>query len=508
MKYYISALAILFILAINPTYSQIDLSVSRELIEIDIENLTSFSFLGRAPESGKMMNTERYLEERYRASGISKFHNAYKQNFKIIAYYYPSDSTKMYTLKKLSSESGDSIIGRVFWTLNKDFAPLQISANDSVQGKLVFAGYGISAPELNYDDYATIDIKGKIPIIISGTPDGDDKPIGRFKQYAALDYKIKSAIDRGAIAVIVLRGKGPKRSKFFELDFDDVGKKVSVPVVQCTRSQINKFFAHYLDLHERDHRIRRDTVPQSTELDGEVQIIVNLKEKHEMTANYIGLIKGTVDSLSDEYIIVGAHYDGLGKRDEYGKYFQGNQVIYPSANDNASGVAAMLELARRVAKSPLQRPVLFIAFSGGNSENTGSRYYLSSSSDRNVPNKFAMINLDVVGNLLDKKISIIGNASSPDFATPLQLSAQDAGLGINLSAKPFQLSDHVAFVRDSVPSVWISSDSEVYLGTPYDTPERIDIDGIVKIVNFSELFLRRIAARSEPLIFSDKAIIE
>lgn len=475
-----------------------------------LERLTSPFFLGRAPESGKTRNVESFLKTEFRQAGIKPFANYYEQNLELISgYYVDKDSTLLWLIRPIPTVEGETVISNEFKKLGKDYYPLMLSANDSAEGKLVFVGHGISAPEHNYDDYKGVDVKGKIAMFFTGTPDSGDTPQGKFADYANLLYKIKNAESKGAVAVAVVRGKGKETSKFFELDnFNDLGFKSELPVIQLSKYLANQFFPKYMDLFKRELRLSRQYVNLSIELDAKLKIKVNIKPTFVKSPNFIGYLPGSVDSLNEEYIIVGAHYDGIGKMDLDGKYFQEDEEVFQSANDNASGIAGLLDLAKRFSIAPAKRPIIFIAFTGGNSGNTGSRYYLQSKSERNVANKFAMINLDVIGNLSDKKLSIIGNNSSPDFNSILDISSGETNVEIVKNAKPFQSSDHVPFFRDSIPVLWITSGEEPYLGTFYDTEEKIDYEGLYKIVNFAEAVIRKIANKNNAPRYSDKAIVE
>src|SRR5262249_2940963 len=252
-----------------------------------------------------------------------------------------------------------------------DYMPMAFSSPAAIRGPLAFAGYGISALELQYADYQGIDARGKIVMIMRGSPDGDN-PHGRFADYTApgreTEFKTLAARQKGALGVVFISDTDsfkddPLSRLRYDLNFLDAG----IPAAAVSRDAATRILeAGGVKIPAADSSARGAS-PGAADLGGvEAQLKTAVVKIESKTSNVVGLIKGSDAQLANEYIIIGAHYDHLGvggseslAQNPYGQ-------IHHGADDNASGTAALIELARVLASShdQLKRSVVFAAFSG------------------------------------------------------------------------------------------------------------------------------------------------
>ncbi|APF20104.1 peptidase M28 [Caldithrix abyssi DSM 13497] len=225
--------------------------------------------------------------------------------------------------------------------------------------------------------------------------------------------------------------------------------------------------------------------------------------------NIIGLIPGTDPHLKDQAVVVSAHYDHLGRgwpdvhRGDEGK-------IHPGADDNASGVAALLELARVLGQSfKPQRTVIFVAFTAEESGLKGSRYFVKHYR-RFPPDKImADLNLDTVGRLKDNKVMILNVSSAKEWPYIFMGVGHVTGVDAQIVTPPLDASDQVAFIEAGIPAVQIFSGPHTDYHRPSDTVDKINADGLVKSATLTRETLAYLSAeRKEPLTFTAKKTAE
>ncbi len=215
--------------------------------------------------------------------------------------------------------------------------------------------------------------------------------------------------------------------------------------------------------------------------------------------NVIGYIPGSRLEWSDQGIIVGAHYDhlGLGWLEGY----EGNEgKIHPGADDNASGIAVLLELARVLALgAPLERPVIFVAFSAGEVERLGSKYYAAYPEPFKADKIIGMVNIDMVGRLGEKDLIVYGTGSAREWTRLFREAGFKAGVPVATNSDKFGSSDQKSFLDVGIPAVQISSGVTSDFHRPSDTADKIDPAGLVKAVKVAKGVVEDLAARPVPL---------
>jgi Peptidase family M28/PA domain/PDZ domain len=402
------------------------------------------------------------------------------------------------------------------------FQPLAIGSGGILEGvPIVFAGYGISAKDadkkLDYDDYAGIDVKGKAVLIIRREPQlNDEKSPFAGKQttfYATFAHKTTNAFQHGAAAILLVNDlAGLKGAEDQLLRFAAVGTEENspIPIVMISRAEVDKLLAAAdqpkLEKFEQD--IDSDLKPRSRLLTGcTVSGSIKIVRKGVETRNVVGVLEGE-GPTADETIVVGAHYDHLG----HGGMTSGSLAIFSrdihnGADDNASGTALVMELARRLARrgDPLPRRVVFMAFSGEEKGLLGSQHYVKNPLiplDKTV----MMINFDMVGRLNDKsELTVMGTGSTPGLEEIVDAIGTAAGFKIKKvkgMSDGFGGSDHESFYLKNVPILFPFTGIHPDYHRPSDDTERINFAGMARIADFGELLLLDVARRPKRPAFT------
>jgi len=394
---------------------------------------------------------------------------------------------------------------RIELKLDADFTPLAIGGSGKFDLPLVFAGYGISSPKDHYDDYAGIDALGKAVVILRHEP-GPASPKGppggtTLSHHAPFPRKLANAREHKAAAVVfcsdgpglhkgvteVTAASDRIRAEFDPvLPFEGAGRDLSagaIPVVYCRRALVDRILraATKTDLAALERQIAQGPKPHSAALAGwraagEIQV----ERTQTELRNVIAVMDGE-GPAADETIVVGAHYDHVGWGRPNAAAGQ-PKVVYNGADDNASGVAVMLEVARELArrKPAPRRRLVFVAFAAEELGLRGSNYYLGSPPFP-VEKTAAMVNLDMVGRLRDNKLSVYGSGTSPRF-DPLT-DAVAARYGFTLTKHPAGTgpSDHASFNARQVPVLHFFTGVHEDLHKPGDDFEKLNLDGMRRI---------------------------
>jgi hypothetical protein len=396
-------------------------------------------------------------------------------------------------------------------TSPKDFAPLAAGGPGSPENvPLVFAGYGITAKDeglkLDYDDYADLDVKGKAVLVIRREPQlaNADSPFGgkETTSYATFRHKLRNAAERGAVAVLLVNDRSTPGEGL--LDFMAAGGEAAdIPLLMVTRDYASQLLeaggAPKLD--ELEAAIDNDLKPRSRVLEGlTLTAEVAIAREPVKVKNVVGVLEG-VGPRADETIVVGAHYDHLGFGGS-GSLAFGSRAIHNGADDNASGTAMILELARRLAHraDPLPRRVVFIAFSGEERGLLGSKHYVDNPLfplDRTV----AMVNFDMVGRLDgDNSLTIFGAGTVAGMDALVGALAASQGLKpkvIEGTQMEFNASDHASFYRKDIPVLFAFTGTHSDYHRPSDDTELVNFEGMTRIANLGELVLLDLARRPE-----------
>jgi aminopeptidase YwaD len=369
--------------------------------------------------------------------------------------------------------------------IGADWTPIGFSSNGAVaQAGVVFAGHGIIAADLKHDDYANLDAKGKLAVVFAGSPDGDN-PHGQFGRYSDARLKAIAAKDRGAVALVVIAADEKfGNERLAKLSYDQTAGEAGVPVAVVSRQVAAKWFgmADAAQLGAMEKAKDKWAEYAQKLRDVTVGLSVEITRRAVAAYNVVGVIEGNDPKLKREYIVIGAHYDHLGHGGE-SSLAPNSSDIHHGADDNASGTAGLLELARifSAQRGQLRRSVIFIAFSAEESGLIGSNAYVTNPGAP-LANTVAMLNLDMVGRLRGNKLTVGGVGTSPEFRKLVE--SLNNGFTLQLSEDGFGPSDHSSFYAKRVPVLFFYSGSHEDYHKPSDTADKINYEGQAKIVGF------------------------
>jgi len=314
------------------------------------------------------------------------------------------------------------------FTVGEDWMPLGFSSSGRVEGAARFVGYGITDAAQSYDDYKGADIAGKVAVALAGTPDGDN-PHSRFARAGELRFKAAAARAAGAAALVVVSGEENfKDERLARLRYDNSGGDAGLPVVVISRQAASKIPGVGDALRARDAGASSIKIPAGVML----SVAADVVRKNAPASNVVGVLEGSDEKLKNETIVIGAHYDHLGRGGE-GSRAEREGEIHHGADDNASGTAGLLELARLLSneRSLMRRTVVFVAFGGEEEGLVGSSFYVQHPA-RPLEQTVAMINMDMIGRLREGALSVGGVGTAAEWRGWLE----EANKGFKVTLDP------------------------------------------------------------------------
>ncbi len=446
-----------------------------------VKYLASQEMKGRATGSPELEKAGEYIANRFRDLGLAPLSgSSYFQSFDV------TTSAMLGPHNRLTESDGK---GERTLTLQQDFVPLNLSRAGRVSGGLVFAGYGITAPEYRYDDYAGVDAKGKIVVILRHEPqEFDDKSAFEGKVYTAhsqIFAKAANAKMHGASAVVFVNDLAAHPN-----DKDDLDKfgttegpaNAGIGFVQVTSAVVSKWFEDAgRDLEQTEKGIDSDLQPRSFAFPAGMRLAGNIDvERETKTVHNVGAY---LPGDTDEYVILGAHYDHLGLGGQFSLAPSLAGTVHPGADDNASGVAGVLELAHWFSQQPKhKRGILFLTFAGEELGLLGSSYYVNHP-ERPLDKAVAMINLDMIGRVRERRLYVGGVGTGTTFQKLLSDVNARYNYHTDVSEAGYGSSDHTSFTTKQVPVLFFFSGLHADYHKPSDTWDKIDAPAAVKLLD-------------------------
>ena len=421
-----------------------------------------------------------YIAKQFKADGLQPVDGkSYLQAFKV------TTSAKLGPNNHFEfSESGK--ITRL--KVDEEFIPFNFSSRAKIWGRVVFVGYGITAHEYGYDDYAGVNVKGKLALLLRHEPqEFDEKSVFAGKVYtehAQFFSKVVNAKNHGAIGVILINDRANHRGEGDPLE--TFGKTAGpadggIPFVQI-KSEVAEGWLKDAgkNLDDIEASIDKDLKPRSFALPEtlEVQENVDVERAVKTAHNVVGYLPGE----TSEYIVIGAHYDHLGLGEQFSMAPSMVGIIHPGADDNASGTAGVMELARRFGSEPKpKRGILFMTFAGEEIGLLGSSYYVNHP-ELPLDKAVAMINMDMIGRVREAKVYIGGAGTGTTLRAMLDQVIPRHKLNVDFSDAGYGSSDHVSFTTMLVTVLFFFSGLHSDYHKPSDTWDKIDAPGAVTLL--------------------------
>ncbi|MEP6848935.1 MAG: M28 family peptidase [Acidobacteriota bacterium] len=366
--------------------------------------------------------------------------------------------------------------------------PVGFSPNSSGEGApVVFAGYGITSNELKFDDYANLNVKGKVVVIFDGVPDNDN-PHGPFYNKFEVRTKALIAKDKGAVGVLLVSREDKfDDDRLTRLGYDQSLGEAAIPTFVISRNTAWSIFG----IDEKGLKFLEQL--ETGKKDNPADVHINLKETHPSVSFKVNLVKRSVDAfnvigilpgndpvLKSEAIVIGAHYDHLGRGGQ-GSLAANSTEIHHGADDNASGTAAVIELARQFAKEKNnKRTLIFVCFSGEEEGLFGSNYYVTNPVFP-LNKTAAMINMDMIGRLNENKLTIGGVGTASEWRG---LLSGKTNFTLQLNEDGFGPSDHSSFYGKKIPVLFFFTGTHNDYHKPSDTADKINYTGEVSVISY------------------------
>jgi hypothetical protein len=490
-------MALLFITPSNNTPPPAEAlnAITATDIRRHIDFLAADSLMGRNTPSPELDRAAEYIAGEFKRYGLKPVSGSYFNDFNV----------SIVRLGKENSLAITTAAGEKVFEIKKDFMPFDMTASHAVAASLVYAGYGITAPEYDYDDYAGLEARGKIVLVMRHEP-GERDPASPFEgakdtEYSQVSSKVQNAIDHGAAGLLVITDPVNHRSlvprgfpwpSLFESIPDDalpltlaLTEKEKIPVVQVGEAVIQQILGNVDTLRAWQQQIDHTRQPKSISLSQvEVRLQTTTEATLQPTRNVAGLIEGADAKLKKELVVIGAHYDHVG----YIKpHKEGEDYIYNGADDNASGTSAVLAIAKAfgAAKKKPKRSILLMTFAGEEKGLFGSRAYVEQPL-LPLENTVAMLNLDMVGRNAPDSVSVGGVSRSPDLVKINEEENREVGMVLDYSIESYHnRSDQYNFARKKVPFLFYFTGLHQDYHRVGDNPDKINEHKIARIATLA-----------------------
>jgi hypothetical protein len=356
--------------------------------------------------------------------------------------------------------------GRAY-SVDSDWAPFGFSASGAVDAELVYGGHLLSNPGSPDDDFAHLDLSDKIVLVEWGDPDDPHGTGLRGDPH----FKATVAAGRDAAAIVLLAPVGMGRPTLE----DEIRAPIEIPVVV----------------------VRPDVAAQIREAmigGASGSLTTDVRVTTAEARNVVALLPGASATLRDEYVIVGAHYDHLGMGGQ-GSLAPDERAIHNGADDNASGTAAVIEIARTLLEGPRpDRSVLFMAFTGEERGLWGSAHWVREPGVE-LDQVVAMLNLDMVGRVVNEEVTVFGVGTATEWDGILDAANADMDAPLTIAKAPdgYGPSDHSSFYGEGIPVLHFFSNTHEDYHRPSDDWPKINVEGLERVTELTAKVTDRLA---------------
>jgi len=460
----------------------------------DVKTLASDEFAGRGTGDEGSKQAAAHVETRFHDLGLEPFGDAegssrqYKQTFS--ARVGATIAAPKLALTRKGKKDPQAPAAA-------DVITADGAESGEAKGEVVFVGYGVTAPAVSWDDYAGKDIAGKIALVIDGAPKAKDEKVqAALRDFKSTRYKLRTAREHKAAGVILVAAG--EELPIAPQDASGMG----VPAVVLKRSAAKALFP---DIKWDDAELvtpKAATKPKPI-ASAQVTLETRIEPKYADAWNVVARLPAKASSkTADEVVVIGAHYDHLGWGGTSYSRAPQTKAIHHGADDNASGTALLLDVARRFSKlaERPQRSIVFIAFGAEEFGTLGSRYWVEHPPVA-IGNVVAMINADMVGRMRNHELVVEGTGTSNAWPELVRVANEGLSLNLKLGAEGFGASDHASFTAAKVPVAFLFTGVHDDYHLPSDTADKIDASGIDVTATLASRLAFSVAERPERLAF-------
>jgi hypothetical protein len=395
--------------------------------------------------------------------------------------------------------------GAVELVPDRDFRPLAFAAptRGLLRAPVVFCGYGITAAEPAYDDFAGVDVRGKVALVFRLEPGAGDSlsPFEgtRLTTHADLRTKAKNAFDHGAAGLLVVTGPAAADS-LLVFDGEAAAGSGHLPAAQIAREALARALAvEGFDLAAAQSAIDGSYRPHSTPLALAVEMAIAVEPVVADACNVIGILPGSDPDSQRTAIVIGAHYDHLGFGGR-GSFAPDRREIHNGADDNASGVAALLEVAAAQSGAPPARTLVFVAFTGEEMGLLGSTRYVEHPAWPLGATR-TMVNIDMIGRGPNREIQVAGTGTSPRFPALITAGARAADLRPVINEGGYGPSDQTPFYARNIPVLFLFTAPHADYHRPTDDWQKVDAAYLEAVTRLIAHAVTDLAGAAGPIEF-------
>ena len=474
----------------------------------EVAYLASDTLEGRLTGTRGSQLAAEFIADQLQRAGLKPLgaKNSYFQEFEFTSGVQAGTSGN-----RLSIAGSDAAAAVTDFTAEKDFRPLSFTSNGEVEGEVVFAGYGLTVPGKpgeGYDSYAGLDVTNKIVLVLRYVPEGVDAPRRQeLNRYAGLRYKAMRAREHGARAILVVTGpNSPNAGALVPLSSDGslsgsgiVAASVNTNVAEAILTGSGKDLKSLQSMldTENPHAEGGFLIPKAR-----LKIATEVERIKKIDRNVVGYLPPAARAGTPaQFLMLGAHYDHLGHGESTGSRENQDEQgqIHHGADDNASGVATLLELAAELAgehkQHRLQRGVVFAFWSGEELGLLGSSYFAEHPL-LGLSNVVAYLNFDMVGRLRDNKLILQGIGSSTLWRRLIEKRNVAAGFNLALQDDPYLPTDTTSLYPKEIPVLAFFTGSHDDYHRPTDTAATLNYDGLERIAHFARAITLDLATES------------
>lgn len=484
--------AFYFLISCSPQ-KQVDPLITVKELQETIHFIASDSLKGRFPGTPEDSVLSMYLADALQAGGATLLFNEGIQYFEV-------------TTSLVEAQDNFLRYGGMDAPENS-YIPMSFSGGEAEEAEVVMLGYGfdIDEPGLRWNDYSGSDVKGRWVLLLRGDPEPEN-PRSIFAAHSDDYTKAMYARDRGAAGVLLVSGPSWDASDQLTPLREQRGN-TGIPVLHIRRSLADSLLqARETSVEKIETQLSESRRPYNLNTGIEVSARAEVLEHKATTSNVVAMMPGVDSLLMEEYVLIGAHKDHLGMGGPGSSSRRPDTVsVHNGADDNASGVAALLEIAEKIGaqRHQLRRSVLFVAFGAEEMGLIGSRFFADNAP---VPLErvVAMINLDMIGRLKsDSTLAIGGTGTSDRSEDLLNGLPRDPGLKLAFAPEGYGPSDHATFYGRNIPVFFLSTGPHLAYHTPDDDADSLDYEGLRIIAEYAGELTWALANLDRALVFRE-----
>ncbi|MBC8320687.1 MAG: M20/M25/M40 family metallo-hydrolase [Bacteroidetes bacterium] len=496
IKYTKVIIAVFGVLFSGMLFAQSTNDITVKELKEHVYFLASDSLVGRKPGTPGGKIAAEYIRDQFIENGLTPMGEDGFQYFTVTTSVEPGKNNKI-------EFNGVEAIADV------DFKPMPFTSNAELEANVVFAGYGmeIDHDSLVWNDYEGLDVDGRWVMVLIGDPEPDNDT-SLFISYSGTRDKALTTRDKKAGGIIFVSGINiSKDDELLANTFNRVTASAGIPAINITRALADSILGGKKSIAQIEKDIIDSKKSIGFSVPATLYVSTELERVEVETQNIVAVIEGNDTELKNEYIVIGAHYDHLGMGGQgSGSRMPDTIAVHNGADDNASGVAAIIELAEKLnsEKSNLRRSIIFIAFGAEEMGLLGSQFFTSDSVIA-MGDIVAMLNFDMIGRMdSTKRTLMIGGTGTAEQMEAI-LTEYEEGVNINFSHSPegYGASDHSSFYGSRVPVLFFFTGAHQDYHTPLDDADMINYESEKEIIDFTYPIIMNLATRDDKLVYKE-----